>query len=1302
MVAAAAGRPASRPGAIVGRQLPLVFERNAGQSDPAVRFLAHGASSTLFIGAEQAILAVAGARPGHDALKSARRAASVGSSLRIRYLGANGNANVEGRQALSARVNYFIGRDPRRWRIGIPTWRSVIARNVWRGIDLFYNGNRGNLECDFELAPGADASAIRLGLEGAERVHITHGGDLTMLVGGREVTFLRPRAFARAAGTETDVQAGFVIHPQASGRDRVSVKPVEVGFEVARYDRRAPLVIDPTLVYSSYLGGSGKPNASSLITGTGDAVNAITLDASGNEYITGVTTSPDFPVRDALQATCGTTHGCWTAFVAKLDHSTGAITYATFLGGSGGGNVGSGDSGNGIAVDAAGEAFVAGFTYSVDFPTTPGSFRTVCPGASPIVGCPEPSAFVASLTADGSGLRYSTLIIGKNGSSSAAAIAIDKSGLAYVTGQEDGSFPQTANGSFSKTLVSGIFVSVVNRSGSKLKYSAVLRSIRGQGNSIAVAEGKIYVGGWTGDARFPTTGEAYLPRCSVCQLYSGGFITILDPAAPTAKKSLIYSTYLYGLSTSDDSVQSIAVDRRKRIWTVGTTSAFDFPTTKKAFQTEKNCSSDSACTSAFLSILDRSFTARRGLFYSTFLSGSGSDTANSLAIDSSGRAYIAGQTSSIDFPVTPNAAQATFTPCTECAKGSAAAFVTVLEPGAKDEPQLIYSTYLGGVPTPPPQPTLPSNSFPYADSAHAIALDSAGLVHVAGVTFSAAFPVTANASQSQCDACATGGADGFVAKLDPALSGATLQYATFVGGSGPRLLGDIANAVALGPSGNIYVAGLTGSTDFPVSAQALERSCLGCASAGGYPGEAGGYDGFVSEINPAAPPDNQLIYSTYLGGTGQDAINAMALDSAGNAYVAGYADSPDFPITANGFSGAMAFSSAFFAKLDPTGSSLLYSTFLNGQQSISSAIAIAINSQGDAVLTGSTGSSDFPVTSNAFQQSCPACPRALLDGFVAEINPSASGAASLVYSTYLGGSGGRGPTGLAGDQPAGLALDGAGNAVVTGTTTSTDFPITSNSFESVCPSTPSIALACDTGFVSVIAPGAAVSSQLVYSSYLGGEYSDAPTGLALDGNGNIYVAGETTSPNLATTANALQPQCMTLGDCDSGFVAELDRSAAPSAQLSFATYLGGSSSGDTPAAISVDAGGLVYVAGYAASGDFPITPNALQATCPTCMVGNQVVGANAYLTVLDPSAAGPSGLVYSTLLGSASAIETVKAMAVDSSGHVVLAGSTSGDFPLTSNALQRQCLACRNFGDLFAGGLLPGNAFIAELLFDTP
>ena len=215
------------------------------------RALAHGASSTLFIGTEQAVLSVAGARPGQGALKSARQAAGIGSALRIRYLGANGDASVEGREALSARVNYFIGRDPRRWRIGIPTWRSVIARNVWRGIDLSYNGNRGNLECDFEIAPGADASAIRLALQGAERVRITHGGDLTMLVGGRAVTFLKPRAFARAGGAETDVRAGFVIHPQASGRDRLSVGPVEVGFEVAGYDHRAPLVIDPTLVYSS-------------------------------------------------------------------------------------------------------------------------------------------------------------------------------------------------------------------------------------------------------------------------------------------------------------------------------------------------------------------------------------------------------------------------------------------------------------------------------------------------------------------------------------------------------------------------------------------------------------------------------------------------------------------------------------------------------------------------------------------------------------------------------------------------------------------------------------------------------------------------------------------------------------------------------------------------------------------------------------------------------------------------------------------------------------------------------------------
>jgi beta-propeller repeat-containing protein len=666
-------------------KLQLHFEANRGQTHDDVRFLARGPGYSLFLTPTDAVLTLIkpeslARKPAHG--RSAPREQATGTVLHMKFAGANRASRVAGLEELPGKANYFIGSDPAKWRTNVPTYAKVQYRDVYPGIDLVYYGNQRQLEYDFVVRRGADPTRIVLGFQGADKVEVDVQGDLVLHTAAGPIRQQKPVIYQEVGGVRKEIPGGYVL----KGKH-------QVGFKVARYDARQPLVIDPVLFYSTFLGGSGE-----------DSSPAIAVDAAGNAYVTGRTFSPDFPTTaGAFQASFG--DGSFHAFVTKLNSSGSALVYSTYLGGSGA------DAGSGIAVDTSGQAFVTGNTNSSNFPTTTTAFQTTYGGG----GCCD--AFVTQLNAAGSGLVYSTYL-GGSGDDEGNAIAVDPAGNAYVSGLTDSTNLPTTAGAFQTTHAGGFdaFVTKLDPAGASLVYSTYLGgggSDGGSSNGIAAdASGNAYVTGTTDSTDFPTTMGAFQTT------YGGGisdaFVTKLDPAGA----ALVYSTYL-GRS-GEDWGSAIAVEAAGNAYLTGGTFSPDFPTTMGAFQTIYG----GGISDGFVTKLNSSGSA---LVYSTYLGGSGGDAGFGIAVDTAGKAFVAGNTNSSNFPTTMTAFQRTYG-----GGGCCDAFVTQLDAAGS---ALVYSTYLGG-----------SGN----DGGSAIAVDAlpGSNAYVTGFTNSADFPTTEGTFQA--------------------------------------------------------------------------------------------------------------------------------------------------------------------------------------------------------------------------------------------------------------------------------------------------------------------------------------------------------------------------------------------------------------------------------------------------------------------------------------------------------------------------------------------------------------------------
>jgi len=664
----------------------------------------------------------------------------------LRLVGANPNAAVTGGDELPGKANYFIGNDPSKWRTNVPTYAQVRYRNLYPGVDLLYYGNQGGqLEYDFVVAPHADPAAITLGVKTGpqdetrgskpdaarssltnhqseiERVmQIAADGDLLVHVEGGELRFHRPVIYQPSSGHgQRTTSEGRRI--PIEGR-YVLVASNQVRCELGPYDRAKPLVIDPVLSYSTYLGGSAQ-----------DYAAGIAVDSSGNAYVTGSTYSADFPVTPGAYG--ATAHGgncpaasplvasstsapgtspCPDAFVAKLNAAGSALVYSTYLGGS------NSDGASGIVVDSSGNAYVTGGTSSTDFPT-------VNPLQARLNGTSD--AFVAKLNASGSALIYSTYL-GGGSNDSTTAIALDSSGSTYVTGWTHSTDFPTANPlqATNEATVGTAFVAKLNATGSALVYSTYLGGSRSDSTTrIAVdSSGNTYVTGWTNSTDFPTVKPLQAANKAT---FDTAFVAKLNAAG----SALVYSTYLGG--GTYDFATGIAVDSSGNTYVTGWTYSTDFPTANPLQATNHATGG-----TAFVADLNATGSA---LVYSTYLGGSKGNAAADIAVDSSGSPYVVGWTNSTDFPIV-NPVQPSLGGGGVCPGGACPinAFLAKLNAAGS---ALVYSTYLGG-----------SGD----DQATVVALDPLGNAYVAGYTDSTDFPAI-----NPLQASLKGLTDTFVAKL---------------------------------------------------------------------------------------------------------------------------------------------------------------------------------------------------------------------------------------------------------------------------------------------------------------------------------------------------------------------------------------------------------------------------------------------------------------------------------------------------------------------------------------------------------
>ena len=655
---------------------PLRFEENRGQAAKDVQYIARAHGSLLLLTRTAAVLVPSqiegregGQQLGLHFPLADRTGVSTHSrpALRMELANANPNGRSSCSESLPGESNYFLRNHPASWITHVPNCARVRDEAVYPGIDLVYYGNHEQLEYDYLISAGANPSQVRWRLDGPRTIRLSQSGDLIMDVKGSEFYLRKPLAYQNGKIGKQWVQARYALY--ASNL---------VGFEVGPYDHRQPLIIDPVLTYSTYLGGSG-----------GDTGAAVTVDASGNMYLVGTTSSLDFPTTSGVVQS--TLSGQSNVFVTKLT-AAGTAAFSTYLGGSGT------DSGAGIALDASGNIYIIGTTTSTNFPTTAGVRQTTLNGPS--------DAFVAKLNPTGTALIYSTYL-GGSGGEAGNGIAVDSSGSAYVTGATGSSNFPIVGASFQTAYGGGTadaFITKLSPDATSLVYSSFLGGgSYDAGASVALdPAGEAFVTGTTASTNFPTV-TPFQPALA------GGTDAFVSKVSSNGT-ALVFSTYLGGAGT--DQGTSIALDASGNVYLTGSTTSKDFPTSGPA-QSTLGGGAD-----AFVSKLLANGSA---LAYSTYLGGSGSDTGYGIAVDSSGNAYVVGSTASPDFPsvnpiegfISPNDAFVA-----EVAAGGAA---------------FTFSSFLGG-----------SGS----DNASGLALDSGGNIFVIGTTASSDFPVTIGSFKS--------------------------------------------------------------------------------------------------------------------------------------------------------------------------------------------------------------------------------------------------------------------------------------------------------------------------------------------------------------------------------------------------------------------------------------------------------------------------------------------------------------------------------------------------------------------------
>lgn len=722
-------------------RVPEYFERNDGQYDRTVRFAVVNGARALYLTPDEATLVLPSGFDASRAVGSKRNKEVVQSRaagiLRMTLVRANAHAKIEGEGRLAGVSNYLIGADHSKWRRNVPHFSSVKYRDVYPGIDQIYKDKNGEIEVDWIVAPGANPKKIGQVFGGASRLRLADNGDLLIQVGTATVREHKPRIYQRSNGNVVRINGHYVLRGNH-----------EVGIDVGRYDVSKALVIDPVISYATYLGGSAGSNTASAVsldpqgntylTGSTTALdfpgthssfvpvfvgmpavyvtkidangalvfttffggsdqndgNAIAVDASSSIYVAGTTRATNFPVtQGAFQSTKPGGNWIDSAFVAKLSADGSALVYATYLGGSR--YVASstnGVEGNGIAVDAQGNAYVVGTAQTSDFPTTPGAYQTQKGSSGDTLG----NVFVSKLNSTGTALVYSIFLGGSGtfsggtGDDEGAGTVVDAIGNAYVTGTARSSNFPTTPGSYQTTRGgwADAFVAILDPAGATLRYSTLLggsQSLSTNGGAqpntdIGVDEGKaltvdssgnIYVVGLTNASDFPTVNpfqpslaslDVLMTQGSQTYRASNAFVAKINPTL-SGSGALVYATYLggdgcTGLGTmscsanyqalQQDVAHAVAVDGSGNAYVAGTTWSWTFP-----LRYGLGASVQGNQQNAYLA----EFDGAGQLQYSAIIA-TNSD-ARGVAVDTAARATVVGSTSNAGFPVTGNALQPT-------------------------------------------------------------------------------------------------------------------------------------------------------------------------------------------------------------------------------------------------------------------------------------------------------------------------------------------------------------------------------------------------------------------------------------------------------------------------------------------------------------------------------------------------------------------------------------------------------------------------------------------------------------------
>jgi hypothetical protein len=653
---------------------PFFFEANLGQAPSQARFLVRGRGYGLALTQDGALLRMEGA-PRSKELESAdlcdpevaRRYRTdppkdleiPQSVVRMRLVDGNPDAEIVGLDPLVHRTNYFRGNDPAKWVTDVPNFARVRLASVWSGIDLVFYGREGELEYDFVVRPGADPAQIRIAYEGADEIRLDGRGDVVIRTANGEMRQRRPLVYQETGGERREIAAAYVV-----GANEVSV-------DLACYDPKKDLVVDPVIAYSTYVAGT--VTTLPPINEFDDRGTGVAVDSSG-VYVAGLTRFSDFPTQNAYQSSPA---GEREVFVSKLDPTLSTLLFSTYVGGTGA------DYAWDLDTDASGAVYVLGETYSVDFPKVA---ALTGPG---VTDTHFGNNFLLKLSGTGNSLVFSTFI--SEDRTGAGSVKFDGAYVYAAASQTAGAAPVTP-GAWDK-LCTGcsakVFAIKLSPSGGLVECTYVHGANLNDLIALDVAGGSVYVGSRGYGTTTPNAWSAD-PRDL--------FITKLDSSLRARQAA----TYFGGTNGDFDVLWALDATLDAVVIT-GRTSAFDFPLIN-AFDSEKAPNT----FDAFVAKLDPALTTVQ---FSTFLGGGGLDAALDVAVDVAGFIHVVGKTESTDFPL--------MNPFQDTLAGGALypdGFVTRLTPSGA----LSFSSFIGGA---------------LKDSADAVAVDGSGLPVLTGYAY---------------------------------------------------------------------------------------------------------------------------------------------------------------------------------------------------------------------------------------------------------------------------------------------------------------------------------------------------------------------------------------------------------------------------------------------------------------------------------------------------------------------------------------------------------------------------------------